>query len=73
MAYDALLDAKDSWEKLIYYGLLHNGDSDTVGAIAGGLYGAMYGFKNVPEHMLKNIEKKEDLLKLSEKMFKKTH
>ena len=73
MAYDALLDAKDSWEKLIYYGMLHNGDSDTVGAIAGGLYGAMYGFKNVPEHMLKNIEKKEELLNLSEKIFKKTH
>jgi ADP-ribosylarginine hydrolase len=70
MAYDALLDAKDSWEKLIYYGMLHNGDSDTVGAIAGGLYGAIYGLKNVPKHMLEHIEKKEELISLSEEIFK---
>jgi ADP-ribosylarginine hydrolase len=73
MAYDALLDAGDCWEKLIYYSMLHIGDSDTIGAIAGGLFGAMYGFKNVPEHMLKNIEKKDELIKLSEKLHKKTH
>jgi ADP-ribosylglycohydrolase len=53
--------------------MLHIGDSDTIGAIAGGLFGAMYGFKNVPEHMLKNIEKKDELIKLSEKLHKKTH
>jgi ADP-ribosylarginine hydrolase len=73
MAYDALLDAGDCWEKLIYYSMLHIGDSDTVGAIAGGLYGAMYEFKNVPEHMLKYLEKKEDLIEFAEKIHKKTH
>jgi ADP-ribosylarginine hydrolase len=73
MAYDALLDAGDCWEKLIYYAMLHIGDSDTIGAIAGGLYGATYGFKNVPEHMLKYLEKKDELIKLSEKLHKKTH
>ena len=73
MAYDALLDADDCWEKLIYYSMLHIGDSDTVGAIAGGLFGATYGFKNVPEHMLKHLEKKEDLIQFAEKIHKKTH
>jgi ADP-ribosylarginine hydrolase len=73
MAYDALLDAGDNWEKLIYYAMLHIGDSDTIGAIAGGLYGAIYGFKNVPEHMLKYLEKKEDLIQFAEKIHKKTH
>jgi ADP-ribosylglycohydrolase len=73
MAYDALLDADDCWEKLIYYSMLHIGDSDTVGAIAGGLFGAMYEFKNVPEHMLKHLEKKEDLIHFAEKLHKKTH
>jgi ADP-ribosylarginine hydrolase len=71
MAYDALLDAGDCWEKLIYYSMLHIGDSDTVGAIAGGLFGAMYEFKNVPEHMLKYLEKKEDLIQFAEKLHKK--
>lgn len=73
MAYDALLDANESWEKLIYYAMLHLGDSDTVGSIAGGLYGAMYGFKNVPERLLDNLEKKEELIELSQKLYKKTH
>jgi ADP-ribosylarginine hydrolase len=69
MVYDALLDAGDSWEKLIYYAMLHVGDSDTVGAIAGGIYGAIYGFKNVPNFMLEHIEKKDELIKLAEKIF----
>ena len=73
MVYDALLDAGDSWEKLIYYAMLHAGDSDTVGAIAGGIFGAMYGFKNVPEHMLKNLEKKEELNNLGKDLYKKVN
>ena len=71
MAYDALLDARDNWEKLIYYSMLHVGDSDTVGAIAGGLYGALYGFKNVPDNLLAHIEKKNILYEISEKIFNK--
>ena len=51
MAYDALLDCNGNWEKLIVYAILHIGDSDTIGAVAGGLYGAVYGFGDVPENM----------------------
>ena len=62
MAYDALLDCDGKWEKLIFYSILHPGDSDTVGAIAGGLYGAIYGFGDVPEKMLCCIEKKDSIV-----------
>ena len=65
MAYNALLDCDGNWEKLVYYGMLHGGDSDTVGAICGGLYGAVYGSKDVPEHLLKYLEMKEKLIELS--------
>lgn len=71
MAYDALLDSGDNWEKLIYYSMLHVGDSDTVGAIAGGLYGAMYGIDKVPENLLRDLEKKKELIDISEKIYKK--
>lgn len=71
MAYDALLDCDGKWEKLIVYAILHSGDSDTVGAIAGGLYGAVYGLGDVPKHMFMNIERKEELKELSEKLQKK--
>jgi ADP-ribosylarginine hydrolase len=72
MVYDSLLDAGNSFEKLIYYGMLHAGDSDTVGAIAAGIFGAIYGDDSdvIPHHMLLNIEFKKELLELSEKLYK---
>ena len=69
IAYDALLVCDGKWEKLIVYGMLHNGDSDTIGAIAGGLYGAVYGKGDVPDTMLKYIEKKDKLDNLAKKLF----
>jgi ADP-ribosylglycohydrolase len=64
MAYDSVLDCDGKWEKIIFYAILHFGDSDTVGAIAGGLYGALYGIGDVPQNMICCIEKKKQLLKL---------
>ena len=71
MAYDALLDANDNWEKLIYYSMLHVGDSDTVGAIAGGLYGILYGIDKVPKQLLEHIENKNKIIEIAEKLFNK--
>jgi len=71
MAYDALLDCGGHWEKLIFYSILHSGDSDTIGAVAGGLYGAVYGQGDVPEHMLDNLEKKNELIELANDLYKK--
>lgn len=73
MAYNALLDCDGNWEKLVYYAMLHGGDSDTVGSIAGGLYGAVYGYDKVPENMLKYIEMKKELIELGEKYFDFIH
>jgi ADP-ribosylarginine hydrolase len=73
MVYDALVDAEDSWEKLIYYAMLHVGDSDTIGAIAGGLFGAMYGYELVPPRMINSIEYKEDLYKVAKNLYKKVN
>ena len=71
MAYDALLDCDGYWEKLILYAILHSGDSDTIGAVAGALYGAVYGFGDVPPNMLKYIERKQELEKLALDLYKK--
>jgi ADP-ribosylarginine hydrolase len=70
MAYDALLDCDGCWEKLIVYAILHSGDSDTVGAVAGALYGAVYGFGDVPQKMLKHIEVKNELEEISNSLYK---
>lgn len=71
MAYDALLDSGGKWEKLIVYAMLHSGDSDTIGAVAGGLYGAVYGMGDVPKNMTKYIERKDELENLARKLYKK--
>lgn len=71
MAYDSLLDCDGKWEKLIFYAILHPGDSDTIGAIAGGLYGAMYGFGDVPASMLEHLEGKLKLDQLGTKFYDK--
>lgn len=42
MAYDALLQSEGVFEKIIVYGILHPGDSDTVGSIALSWFGAFY-------------------------------
>jgi len=47
IAYDSVILSRGNFEKLIYLSMLNLGDSDTIGMIAGNLYGAYYGFKNV--------------------------
>jgi ADP-ribosylarginine hydrolase len=71
MAYDALVDSRGVWEKLIVYGMLHVGDSDTVGAITAGLYGALHGFGDVPENMYSTLEFRKDIEKLGKDIEKK--
>lgn len=71
VAYDCLLDCDGSWEKLVIYSMINNFDSDTIGAIAGGFYGTLYGFNNVPENNMKYIEFKDKLIKLGKLLYKK--
>mmetsp|Transcript_15854 Transcript_15854/g.22076 ORF Transcript_15854/g.22076 Transcript_15854/m.22076 type:complete len:425 (-) Transcript_15854:662-1936(-) len=49
IAYDSLLWSGPSWETLCLTGILHGGDNDSTGAIAGAWWGALYGFAGVFE------------------------
>lgn len=69
IAYDCLLDAGDIWEKLIIYAMLHIGDTDTTGCIAGAWYGALYGKGDIPRHMFENIEYKDLLEEYGNKLY----
>jgi len=70
MVYDALLDCDGKWEKLVCYTMLQIGDCDTLGAIAGGIYGAMYGKGDVPQYMTEHIELGGDIKKITKKLIK---
>jgi ADP-ribosylglycohydrolase len=48
IAYDSLLSSKENWEELCWKAMLHGGENDATGCIAGSLYGALYGLKGVP-------------------------
>ncbi len=71
IAYDCLLDSKGNWEKLVIYSMLHPGDTDTIGAVAGGLYGILYGYGDVPDKLIKQIEYLEELKNISNKIYEK--
>ena len=67
IAYDCLLDCKGSFETLIYYSMLHAGDSDSTGCIAGAFYGAYYGKFDLPKNLY-NIEFYDKMKKLVDKI-----
>ena len=43
-------------------------DTDTTGAITGGIAGIYYGFENIPEEWIAELVRKEDIELLCEKL-----
>jgi len=72
IAYDALLAAGGSWEKLCERGMLHSGDNDSTGSMAGAWFGALYGYETVPENNFKKVEYFDRLQKAGEEIYKLT-
>jgi len=62
VAYDCFMDANDSWDKLVFYSMLHVGDSDTTGIIAGYLFGSYYGLNKVYNKMIDNMIDHKDIV-----------
>ncbi|KAL5518190.1 hypothetical protein EMCRGX_G003878 [Ephydatia muelleri] len=61
-----------SWEELCLRGVLHGGDNDSTGIIAGSCWGALYGFEGVPEVNYKKMEYKDRLFALGQDLCKIT-
>jgi len=70
IAYDALLAAGGDWKKLCHHGMLHGGDNDSSGVIAGFCYGAMYEFKDVSILNHQKVEKRKRLEDAGKALFK---
>lgn len=71
IAYDCLLDSGKYWEKLVYYTMMNNFDTDTLGCIACGLYGILYGDKHIPNKNVKYLEYKDVLINIANEIYKK--
>ena len=72
ISYDALQDAGKSWEKLIVYSMLHMGDSDTTGTIAGAWFGALYGYEDIPKNNYKHLEFRDEIMDLGKRLYLKS-
>ena len=71
IAYDCLVDSDGSWDKIVFYAMLHVGDSDTTGIIAGYLYGLYYGLEKVYNKMIDNmVDHKEEVYITSKQIYK---
>ena len=46
------------------------GDTDTIGAVTGGLAGIYYGYSAIPKDWVKKIAKVDEIMELSERLFK---
>ena len=43
-------------------------DTDTVGAITGGLAGIIYGYDTIPSEWLEVLARKDDIIELADKL-----
>ncbi len=66
IAYDALLAAQGSYSHLVNCAMLHGGDNDSTGAIAGAWWGALYGMQGVPPGHVQDLEYAQRLQKAAQ-------
>jgi poly(ADP-ribose) glycohydrolase ARH3 len=57
---------------LIRYVNRCKGDTDTIGAMAGAIWGAYNGFEAIPSELVQSLEDNEKIQILSEELFKKS-
>jgi ADP-ribosylarginine hydrolase len=70
IAYDATLGSGDSWIELCKRGILHSGDNDSTGVMAGCWFGARFGFLGVPDNHYKKLEYRDRLEKAADVLLK---
>ncbi|CAF0885518.1 unnamed protein product [Adineta steineri] len=69
IAYNSLLTCHGSWTELCKRAALHGGHGDATGCVAGALFGAIYGFENVPKQNYKNVEYHDELENVAKKLY----
>lgn len=60
-----------SYEEAVLKAVNLGEDTDTTGAITGGLAGLYYGYENIPEAWLTTLARKEDIMELADKLSEK--
>ena len=56
----------DSFEKCVVCSVNHSGDSDSTGAVAGNIIGAILGYSAIPDKYLANLEAKDVIVSVAD-------
>ncbi len=67
-ALHAALAQTGSFADAVTYAISLGGDTDTIGAMAGALAGALLGYDAIPEAWLERLEAHDDLVRLSDRL-----
>lgn len=59
----------DDFEKVVIAAVNHDGDSDSTGAVAGNILGALLGYDAIPKKFIENLELKDTVSELAEDLF----
>lgn len=60
----------NSYEETVLKAVNLGGDTDTTGAISGGLAGIYYGIENIPKKWIENLVRRNDIKDLAERLSK---
>jgi len=58
----------DHYKEAVLKAVNLGSDTDTTGAVTGGLAGLLYGFDNIPSNWTKQIARKDDIENLAERL-----
>jgi len=62
---------EESFEKSVLKAVNLGGDTDTIGAVTGGLAGLYYGFDKIPESWVNTLAKKDKIIDLADRLYGK--
>jgi len=59
----------DSYRDTVITAVNLGGDTDTIGALAGGLAGIYYGYEGIPKGWIEKIIKVDEIIRLGERLY----
>ena len=60
----------DNYKETVLAAVNLGNDTDTIASISGGLAGILYGFDSIPSEWINDLQKKDEIIVLADKLTK---